>query len=182
MKPAPLRLIVGLGNPGYEGTRHNIGFMVVDRLAKNWGWHFEREGKAEIARAPSGRVLMKPMSSMNLSGQPVGEFVHYYKILPEEVLVVLDDAALPLGTLRIRKKGSAGGHNGLASILCYLATEVVPRLRVGIGASESNMIDHVLSSFSKEEVPAVDCAMTQACEAIDILGALGIDTAMNRFN
>ena len=125
---------------------------------------------------------MKPMSYMNRSGQPVGEFIRYYKIAPEEVFVILDDTALPLGTLRIRKKGSAGGHNGLASILTHLSTEVVPRLRLGIGTPHQTMTDHVLSTFSKEETPIVDTAVTRACEAIEVISTAGIDTAMNQFN
>jgi PTH1 family peptidyl-tRNA hydrolase len=182
MGPVGLRLIVGLGNPGYEGTRHNTGFMVVDQLAKNWGLHFKRDGSAVIAEEPSGRVLMKPMSYMNRSGQPVGEFVRYYKVPPEEILIILDDAALPLGTVRIRKKGSSGGHNGLSSILTALATNIVPRLRIGVGSTEQNLTHHVLGSFSRDEIPIVENAITRACQAVEVLSSTGIDTAMNQFN
>ncbi len=156
--------------------------MVLDRLADNRNCHFKREGNAEVARDHLGRILMKPMSYMNLSGQPVGGLVHYYKILPEETLVVLDDSALFVGALRIRKKGSAGGHNGLASVLNHLSTEAVPRLRIGIGTSNHSMTDHVLSTFSEEEIPVMEQAIDRACEAIEIISSVGMETAMNRFN
>ncbi|PWU07389.1 MAG: aminoacyl-tRNA hydrolase [Verrucomicrobia bacterium] len=184
MEGAFLRLIVGLGNPGnvYKRTRHNIGFMVLDQLAKKRNCLFKREGKIDITRDPLGRFLMKPMNYMNLSGQPVGEFTRYYKISPEEVLIVLDDSALPTGALRIRKKGSAGGHNGLASILHHLSTEAVPRLRIGIGAANHNMTDHVLSEFSREETLIMEQATSRACEAIEIISSCGMDLAMNQFN
>lgn len=178
------RLIVGLGNPGtgYGKTRHNIGFMVLDRLASSHGCRFRRHQDAEVARDSAGRILMKPMSYMNLSGQPVRELARYYKISPEQILIVLDDSALPLGTLRIRKKGSAGGHNGLASIVNNLSTEWVPRLRIGIGTPNHDMSDHVLGTFSEEEIPVKEDAVSRACEAIETICSAGMETAMNRFN
>lgn len=184
MEGTPLRLIVGLGNPGktYQKTRHNIGFMVLDRLADKRNYRFKREGNAEVAHGPLGKILMKPMSYMNLSGQPVEGLVRYYKLLPENILIVLDDSALPMGTLRIRKKGSAGGHNGLASILNHLSTEAVPRLRVGIGTAKQEMTHHVLSAFSEEEMPIMEQAIDRACEAIEVMSSAGMDIAMNQFN
>src|SRR4051812_25410717 len=127
--PQPIRLVVGLGNPGreYHETRHNVGFMVVDRIAAAAGVPFQKEGKGQLART-SEYLLCKPMSYMNLSGEIVGPLARYYKILPAEVLVVLDDMALPLGKLRVRPGGSAGGHNGLKSVLQHLGTQEVPRL------------------------------------------------------
>jgi len=180
------RLIVGLGNPGreYERTRHNIGFMVLDRLASDRGaqWRTEREWKAEVA-LHEGVVYCKPSSYMNLSGKPVAAVARFYKVPPAEMLVVYDDLALPLGKLRFRPGGSAGGHNGIQSIIEQLGTREVPRLRIGIGgAGEGGMVSHVLGRFSPAEMPAVEDALNQAEKAIAFAQTRGIEAAMNQFN
>ncbi len=184
---APLfRLIVGLGNPGreYGQTRHNVGFMILDRLAQRAAIPFRHESKwdADIA-ARAGVTLCKPLSYMNQSGQPVAELSRFYKIGPRETLIVLDDVALPLGKLRLRPGGSAGGHNGLQSILDHLGTEEVPRLRVGIGAAEGRtLVHHVLGRFSGEETETLEESLARAADAIDFAQQHGIDAARNRFN
>lgn len=180
------RLVVGLGNPGtkYAGTRHNVGFLVVDELARRASCGFEPAGEwdAEIARC-GGRTLMKPRTFMNLSGEAVGNFARYHRIAAGEVLIVLDDTALPLGDLRLRRSGSSGGHNGLESVLVHLGTEAVPRLRVGIGDRGEIPLDvFVLSRFSVEETRAADEAVLRAADAIECANARGIETAMNQFN
>src|SRR5437588_8571480 len=134
-----MKLVVGLGNPGpeYERTRHNVGFRVVDKLASKLGWKWsERRNRAMLASGVIGLekvVLAKPITFMNLSGQAVGELVRWYKIQPEDILVVSDDLDLPTGKVRLRTRGSAGGQNGLKNILSHLHTDQIPRLRVGIG-------------------------------------------------
>ena len=144
--PSPFRLLVGLGNPGrdYAGTRHNVGFMIADRLAAKSRAEFRTEKGWKAAVAKTGDLLLcKPLTYMNLSGESVRAVSDFYKIAPAEVLVVLDDTALPLGRLRFRPEGSAGGHNGLKSIIEHLGTPAFPRLRIGIGAAEpGGAIDH----------------------------------------
>jgi peptidyl-tRNA hydrolase, PTH1 family len=185
--PSPaFRMVVGLGNPGpsYAATRHNIGFMVLDRLAAGLGCAFstQKSWDAAVARG-SGWLLCKPLSFMNCSGAPVSAVSGFYKVPPAEVLVVLDDAALPLGRLRFRPGGSAGGHNGLQSVLDHLGTAAVPRLRVGIGASSGiEMVDHVLGRFLSEERPVIEEALERAVEAVNFARANGWEAAMNRFN
>src|SRR6188508_1228850 len=148
---ASIRLIAGLGNPGreYENTRHNAGFMILDRLASRLkaDWGNERKFEARFAR--SGRLfLLKPQTYMNLSGRSVAAVCQFYKIQPAEVLVIHDDVALPEGKLRIRLSGSAGGHNGMRSIIACLGTDQFPRIRFGVGAAEGRtMTGHVLGSF-----------------------------------
>lgn len=182
------QLIVGLGNPSsiYQATRHNIGFMTLDRFASEKGLCFERNVRdaAEVAQDASGRIFMKPLTYMNYSGDPVVAFLHSYKILPEHILVILDDCAIPMGKLRIRKKGSAGGHNGLASVLRCLSTESIPRLRLGIGSITRGirLSEYVLDVFSKEETIVVNHTITRACKAIDMLATSEIDAVMNQFN
>ena len=157
---ATFRLIVGLGNPGreYAETRHNAGFMVLDHLAAGARASFRVEKKWQAEVASLGDTwLCKPQTYMNLSGESVSALGHYYKIAPAQMLVVLDDFALPLGRLRLRESGSAGGQNGLASIIQHLGTNAVPRLRVGIGGVEQgSATSHVLGRFSPAEKPAVD--------------------------
>ncbi len=179
------RLIAGLGNPGreYEATRHNVGFMILDRFARRAGATFRHEPKwdAELAAPAPGVLLCKPRSFMNRSGEPLAALAHFYKIPPEQVLAVFDDAALPLGRLRIRADGSAGGHNGMKSILQHVGD--IPRLRVGIGgAPGEEMIPHVLGKFRAEEKPLLDEALERAVEAIDCLQQHGLAAAMNQFN
>lgn len=180
------RLVVGLGNPGtrYHGTRHNIGFLVLDELARReaCGFGFEAKWNAEVAQC-GGRLLMKPQTFMNLSGEAVGNYAHYHRLEPSQVLVVLDDASLPLGELRVRPTGSSGGHNGLESVLMHLGTEQVPRLRVGIGEPTQIPLDeYVLSKFLQEEVPVVQECVLRASDAVEHANAHGIESAMNSFN
>lgn len=181
-----LRLIVGLGNPGrdYAGTRHNAGFMALDRLAAKWRIVFSRASGIEAEAARHGDTrLCKPLSYMNLSGSPVGAVARFYKIAPEETLVIYDDVALPLGRLRLRKSGSAGGHNGLQSIIDHLGTNVIPRLRIGIGAAAGEaMTGHVLGKFRPEERETLDAALDRAVEAVEMSLNAGFESAMNFFN
>ncbi len=180
-----VRLIAGLGNPGreYEHTRHNVGFMVLDRLAarSRAPWHREKDWKADVA-FQDGVVYCKPASFMNLSGKPVGAVARFYKIAPGETLVVYDDLALPLGKLRFRPDGSAGGHNGMQSIIDQLGTREVPRLRIGIGGAAESMVSHVLGRFTAQESAALDEALDRAVEAIGFAQTRGLQAAMNQFN
>jgi PTH1 family peptidyl-tRNA hydrolase len=181
-----IRLIVGLGNPGpeYERTRHNIGFNVVDSLAAEWGlsWQHSKSWHALWAKGEKA-ILLKPASYMNRSGEPLLAVASFYKIAPAEILVVLDDLALELGRLRLRTEGSAGGHNGLESIIQHLGTEAVPRLRVGIGAAPSaGAVDYVLGRFFEEEVPVVQKTVERAGEAVKCAIDKGVLSAMNLFN
>jgi PTH1 family peptidyl-tRNA hydrolase len=190
-KFSDLWLIAGLGNPGprFAGTRHNAGFMAVDELARRHGIRFSgRQANAEIARGTIDGVaviLAKPRTYMNLSGQAVGALARYYKVPLERVLVVYDDTALPLGTIRIRAKGSAGGHNGLASIIQHLGTHNFPRLRIGVDRPvgfQGSQIDWVLGRFDRDEQKIVDEALARAAEAIEFLLSDGIERAMNTYN
>jgi len=179
------RLIVGLGNPGreYEHTRHNVGFMVLDKLAtrSRAAWRTEKEWKASVARC-EGVVYCKPSSYMNLSGTPVRAVAQFYKAIPAETLVVYDDLALPLGKLRFRPEGSAGGHNGMQSVIEHLGTREVPRLRIGIGETSGGMVNHVLGRFTAEELPELEAALDRAVNAIEFAQIRGLQAAMNQFN
>lgn len=179
------RLIAGLGNPGrqYAGTRHNAGFLVLDELARRAATAFQFDAKWNSEVAPcGGRTLMKPQTFMNLSGEAVGNYARYHRLDPAEVLVVFDDTALPLGDLRMRRSGSAGGHNGLRSIIAHLGTEEIPRLRVGIGAAKNTLHNHVLGKFSDDELPAVHLAVERAADAAEHANAHGFEAAMNIYN
>jgi peptidyl-tRNA hydrolase, PTH1 family len=183
---AQIRLIAGLGNPGreYEQTRHNIGFLVVDRLAAQLRWTWERSAKwgALIAKHDD-IILIKPMTYMNRSGQPLHAVAQFHKIGPQEILVVLDDFALPLGRLRLRSRGSSGGHNGLESILMQFGTDEIARLRIGIGtAPTEGSVDYVLGLFFEEEKPLVTSIIDRASEAAKCVIDKGIVSAMNNFN
>lgn len=179
-----LRLVVGLGNPGrdYAGTRHNAGFMVLDRLAPGGAFRTEKAWKCELAR--EGELLLcKPLTYMNLSGEAVRAVSDFYRIAPAEILVISDDMALPLGKLRLRPGGSAGGHNGLRSIAEHLGTLEVPRLRIGIGAADPGAsVGHVLGKFAPEERSAFDEALARAAEAVQAVRKKGLAAAMNAFN
>ncbi len=183
----PFRLIVGLGNPGreYHDTRHNVGFMVADGLAAEARTRFcsEKAWRAEVAKAGSV-LLCKPQTFMNLSGQSVKPLSQFYKIAPEQILVVLDDMALPLGRLRLRETGSGGGHNGLRSILECLGTQAVPRLRIGIGDQDTpgGAVGHVLGRFEPAERTALDESLSRALEGIRCAQERGFAAAMNAFN
>jgi peptidyl-tRNA hydrolase, PTH1 family len=182
---AVFRLIVGLGNPGrqYAGTRHNVGFLVVDELARRCAVTFRYEPKweADVALC-GGRMLMKPRTFMNLSGEAVENYARDQEIDHSHVLVVLDDAAIPLGEIRLRPSGSAGGHNGLESVLMHFATEAVPRLRFGIGSASGALVDHVLGKFDPTELPALEASVSRAVEAAEYASAHGLEAAMNRYN
>jgi PTH1 family peptidyl-tRNA hydrolase len=181
-----IRLITGLGNPGpeYKGTRHNIGFMVVDHLAVQFGSAWEKSTKWDALTSKHGDTLLaKPMSFMNRSGYPLVAIAQFYKIAPPEILVVLDDLALPLGRIRIRSGGGSGGHNGLESIILQFGTEEIPRLRVGIDAAPvEGSVDYVLGRFFEEERPLVKSAIERGVEAIKCAVDNGVVSAMNTFN
>jgi PTH1 family peptidyl-tRNA hydrolase len=182
---APIRLIAGLGNPGreYQRTRHNVGFMVLDRLAADAQLPWDYSEKWSAAWAKTNVILIKPATFMNRSGQPLSAVANFYKIAAAEILVVLDDLALPLGRLRLRAQGTSGGHNGLESIFEHLGTEAVPRLRVGIGAAPSHgAVDYVLSRFFDEEKPVLDETIKRAADAVKCPEDKGLFAAMNVFN
>jgi peptidyl-tRNA hydrolase, PTH1 family len=186
-----LKAIFGLGNPGsrYAGTRHNVGFDVVDELARRHDVRTFEHGPADavIARwRPVDRepvLFAKPLTFMNLSGQAVGELVRYFKIGVPDVLVIFDEAQLPLGKLRARARGSAGGHNGLKSVIAHLGSDI-PRLRLGIGrgAADNDLGDHVLARFDAQERPEVERMIVRAADAADTFITDGIAAVMNRFN
>ena len=182
----PIRLVAGLGNPGaeYAYTRHNVGFMVVDFLAYEAGLKWEKTGKWDAATAKLGNALLvKPASYMNRSGQPVFAIAQFYKVNPEQILVVFDDFSLPFGRLRIRQSGGPGGHNGLESIIVQFGTENISRLRVGIGpAPAEGSTDYVLSNFFEEEKPVVKSTIERAAEAVKCAVDKGVVSAMNTFN
>ena len=183
-----IRLVAGLGNPGreYENTRHNAGFMVVDRLTTRLGMTlgFSSNWQALWGRTADGCTYLKPMTYMNLSGRSVRACGQFYKIAAAETLIVYDDLALPLGQLRLRKEGSSGGQNGMESVIDHLGTPAVPRLRVGIGAVERahSMVDHVLSQFTKREREVLDAAIDRAADAVEHARMHGVESAMNLFN
>lgn len=182
-----LKLIVGLGNPGkeYVGTRHNVGFETLDLLAEKAGVIFksERKWKAHVAPLPGSVLLMKPQTYMNLSGRSVAAALRFYKISPEQILVVYDDVAFPLGTLKFRMKGSAGGHNGIKSLITDLGTSEFPRLKVGIGGAEGKtMTGHVLGKFREEEREAVENTLATAVEAVQLALSQGVERAANSIN
>ena len=182
------QLIVGLGNPGrqYEETRHNIGFMLLDRLAAGSGVSFQSSPKwqCHLAKLPeSGTLLLKPQTFMNLSGRAIRQVLAFHKWAPESMLVIYDDAALPLGRLRFREQGSAGGHNGIKSIIEHLGSDAFPRLKIGIGESHpGNMTGHVLGKFSPDERPLVENTLATALEAVQLARSQGIATAANRYH
>lgn len=181
-----VRMVVGLGNPGpeYAHTRHNVGFDVVERLASSAGvsWTTQKKWEASVARHDQV-LLVKPLTFMNLSGRAVQRVGSFHKIPPAEMLVVYDDADLPLGTLRLRHGGSAGGHNGIKSLIATLGTDSFPRLKFGIGrAGEGDMVDHVLGRFSPEEAPEVEKSLARAADAVNCVLDSGMESAMTRYN
>jgi PTH1 family peptidyl-tRNA hydrolase len=181
----PYRLIVGLGNPGaeYERTRHNVGFMALDRLAQGKAqWRRERAWNAHLANV-DGVVLCKPHTFMNLSGTAVAAVAGFYQIPASGILVVLDDMSLPLGRLRLRFRGSSGGQKGLKSVCEHLATQEVARMRLGIGGSaQDGAVGHVLGQFRKDEIPALEEMLERAEEALRSVQTQGLAAAMNAFN
>ena len=184
-------LIVFLGNPGprYEMTRHNAGFMAADAMAKEKNVNINKARfKALTATCDIGGesvLLMKPQTFMNLSGDAVAQAAKFYKIPPEHVIVVSDEVSLPIGKLRIRTKGSAGGHNGLKDIIAKLGTDAFPRIRIGVGAPphpDYDMADWVLSSFKNQDAEDMLAAAERAAQAAQCYIAQGADRAMNRFH
>lgn len=184
-------IIVGLGNPGrqYQNTRHNIGFDVIDRIAgKNNITIGEKKHKALIGKGFVGgqkAVLVKPQTYMNLSGESVREVIDFYKIDEEsELIVVSDDISLDLGQIRIRKKGSAGGHNGLKNIILHLGHDAFQRVKMGVGEKPEgyDLADYVLGHFSKEEREIMDESVRRAADAVEMMIAEGTDAAMNQYN
>ncbi len=184
-------LLVCLGNVGeqYEGTRHNVGFEVADELAEREGIPLQRlKHRALTNTAVLGgqRVLiMKPVTYMNLSGEAAGEAARFYKVPADHVLVVCDDVSLPVGKVRIRKGGSAGGHNGLKNLIAHLGTDQFPRIRIGVGQKphpDYDLADWVLGKFQGEDRKVMDAAVKKAADAVECLLKEGPDRAMNRFN
>ena len=184
-----MKAIVGLGNPGaqYKGTRHNVGFAVVDELARRASVAFESAPAealmARWRRSDEPVILVKPLTFMNLSGQAVGELARYFKIDPADLLVIVDEVQLPLGKLRARARGSAGGHNGLKSMIAHVGDEF-GRLRLGVGRGDArrDLADHVLTRFDKDEAAEVDRMITRAAEAADTFITSGIAAVMNQYN
>jgi len=184
-----MRLVVGLGNPQprYAQTRHNVGFMVIDQLICRWPQQKTQEkfSGVFIRLIIEGQAvgLLKPATSMNLSGISVAQAMKFYNLVPQALLVITDDLALPPGRLRLRRGGSSGGHKGLASVTEHLATEDFARLRIGIGPSDlPDPADYVLSKFFQRDWPDVSKAIDRAVEAVSCWIVEGIDVAMNRFN
>jgi peptidyl-tRNA hydrolase, PTH1 family len=182
-----MKAIVGLGNPGrdYEGTRHNVGFEVVDELARRWDARLRSwKGIAEtVVVRDRGAILVKPTTFMNLSGEAARTVAAFYKIEPADVLVVVDEVQLPLGKLRLRPSGSAGGHNGLKSLIENIGFDF-PRLRIGVerGDPERNLRDRVLSSFTVAEREVIDQAVQRAADCTEVFVNEGVLAAMSRFN
>lgn len=185
-----MKLVIGLGNPGtqYEHTRHNVGFHVVDMLSANYDWRWERRGRAMLASGTIGSekvVLVKPLTYMNNSGEAVGELVHWHKLQPEDVLVIHDDLDLPIGKVRLRAKGSAGGHNGLDNIIRHLHTNQFPRLRIGIGRPTNHRIEtinYVLGIPPTNERTLLEIAERRATEAVPMIIQQGLEATMNAIN
>ena len=185
-----MHIIVGLGNPTrqYEGTRHNVGFETVDRIAAENG--IAIDNKKHKALYGSGYIggekviLAKPQTFMNLSGESVRELADYYKVEPENIIIIYDDISLDVGQLRIREKGSAGGHNGIKSIIAHLGTQIFPRIKVGVGEKPQgwDLADYVLGRYSQEDRKIIDAAQKDAADAVKLMVNDDIKTAMNRFN
>jgi PTH1 family peptidyl-tRNA hydrolase len=188
--PADLYLVVGLGNIGaqYAGTRHNAGFLVVDEVARRFNARFRKgkfRGEEATVQVDGHRVLLlKPSTFMNLSGDAVAGAARFYKIPSTRILVVYDDVYLPVGKLRLRPKGSAGGHNGLTHVINRLGTDDIPRLRVGVSEPppEMDLIDYVLSRFLGSEKPLIEDAVQRAAGAVETWVRDGMEPAMNKWN
>lgn len=184
-------IIAGLGNPTlrYEGTRHNVGFEVIDTLADKYNIAVEtRKSRALIGKGIIGGqkvILAKPQTYMNLSGESIGALVSYYKADEEqELLVIYDDISLDVGQLRIRRKGSAGGHNGIKNIIRHLGTDVFPRIKIGVGEKPKgyDLADYVLGHFSREERLSMEEGYQKAAEAVEMIVRGELDAAMNMYN
>ena len=185
-----MKLIVGLGNPTnkYEGTRHNVGFDVIDKMADEYGIgldvikHKGMYGKGKIDGQTV--ILLKPMTFMNLSGESVSQVASYYKIASSDIIVVYDDINLDVGRLRVRGKGSAGGHNGIKSIIAHLGSDKFKRIKFGVGDKPKNwdLADWVLGKFPTEEYATLREANKKACEAVECILTDGIESGMNKYN
>lgn len=181
-------LIVGLGNPGkeYEDTRHNIGFKVIDNIAKEYNIEINRQkfkgvyGEGFINNKKV--MLLKPTTYMNLSGESVREVVDFYNLENSEVIVIYDDISLEVGKLRIRDKGSAGGHNGIKSIIAHLGSDIFPRIKVGIGQPNGDLVKYVLGKFTKEEMTILSESIDASTKATEEIIKSNVKTAMNQFN
>ncbi len=188
-----VQLIVGLGNPEpkYDRTRHNIGFVAVDRLATLWGTHPWKEQRkfqglfTEVSSSKGESIkLLKPLTYMNLSGQSIRAVMDWYKLPPESVLVIYDEMDLPLGKIRLRLSGSAGGHNGMKSAIAHLGTDKFPRLRIGIGKAngEKDTVSHVLGKFAPQEATLLDSVLQLVTDAVEVSLKDGLEKAMNIYN
>ena len=185
-----MKMMVGLGNPGneYAGTRHNVGWMLVDALAEHLGineWRSREKGMVAEGRIGSEKILLvKPLTYMNNSGECVGPLMRWYKLEPEDIMAAHDDMDIPIGTIRIRKKGSAGGHNGINSLLSHIGSENFGRLRIGIGRPQPgwSVINHVLAQFNDQEQEEIGDAIKQLIPAVECMVLEGPDMAMNKFN
>jgi PTH1 family peptidyl-tRNA hydrolase len=186
-----LHLIVGLGNPGaqYARTRHNAGFLLVEKLAERWraNWVLEKKFNARVARTESSAartILCQPQTYMNSSGETVGALSAFYRIAHSRLLVAVDDADLPFGAIRLKPNGSSGGHHGLESIETHLGTRDYPRLRIGIGRTDGarEITNYVLGRFSAGEAALADKILTVACDQVECWLSAGIQKAMNQFN
>lgn len=181
-------LIVGLGNPGlqYENTRHNIGFKVIDNIAKEYNIEINRQkfkgvyGEGFINGEKV--ILLKPTTYMNLSGESIREVVDFYKLTCEDIVVIYDDISLDVGRLRIREKGSAGGHNGIKSIIAHLGTDVFPRIKVGVGQPNVDLVNYVLGKFTDEEMEVLSESIDASTKAVSEIIKYDVNTAMNKFN
>jgi len=184
-----VKLVAGLGNPGprYQGTRHNVGFEVADAMARRRGVEFEASPADALMariRGAAPLLIVKPLSLMNRSGEPVAALARYFTVEPVDLLLVVDDVNLPLGQLRARAGGSEGGHNGLRSVIALLGTDEVPRLRIGVGRGDPRreLADHVLARFDADEREAIREAIEQAADAVELFVAENIAAVMNRYN
>ena len=181
-------LIAGLGNPEpkYDGTRHNAGFEALDYLAAQWHCDIAKAkwqglyGTAQVGQHKV--VLLKPLTYMNLSGQSIAPAANFYKIPADHVIVISDDISLPLGKLRVRGSGSAGGHNGLKNIIAHLGTDAFPRVKVGVGAPEHDIVDWVIGPFTANERKVIDGVLDRALGAAECIITDGVSAAQNRYN
>jgi PTH1 family peptidyl-tRNA hydrolase len=185
----PRYLVVGLGNPGaeYQNTRHNVGFRVIDRLAERHRMDvkkFERRALVGYGAIEETAVaLAKPQTYMNLSGESVAPLLRQLQLTPEDLIVVYDEMDLPVGRIRLRKQGSAGGHNGVKSLIQHLQTDAFARIRIGVGRPKGDpSIDHVLGKFGRNEIEPIRDAIDRTADAVEAILAEGLDAAMNRFN
>jgi PTH1 family peptidyl-tRNA hydrolase len=192
----PLQLLVGLGNPGvqYAGTRHNVGFMALERLAAQNGSTFRQQSKlhgllAEVGSGPNRLRLLMPQTFMNDSGRSIRAALDWFDLEPHQLLVLVDDMDLPLGRMRLRRSGGAGGHNGLRSTISHLGGEAFPRLRIGIGAPALNPVErkqrtvgHVLGRFSPAEQPLLDEVLEEVLAGVALIQRLGLERAGNQLN